>query len=111
MAELVSLAAFKHHLQIPIEDTYRDVDLQLKLRSAEAIILDYLSDTTDDDWTAALAGWDEQSVPLMVHAAVLLQGAELLAYRGDGEGPKRTEGDLSPTIAALLRRVRRPVVA
>lgn len=104
---LVTLAEAKRHLQIwtdissPLDEV--DLDITAKLDQAESIILDYLK--TEESW-------DEDTVPGVVKAAVLLQLGELFRFRGDDtEGPKYEDGQLSPTVTNLLRRRRDPALA
>lgn len=108
---MVTLRQAKLHLQILTPETSplsaQDEDIALKLESAEAIILDYLK--TD-------GGWTEDDVPPLVRAAVLLQLGELHRFRGDDPGtvltaPSYEDGQLSPSITAILRRYRDPALA
>lgn len=117
MAALVTLAQAKGHLRVTWPDTDpRAADLQLKLDTAEATILDAINQSNPDYWPGVTATWtDELTVPKSVHAAILLQLGELDAYRGDeadADAPARDAGldDLSPRIRALLRLYRDPVI-
>jgi hypothetical protein len=117
MATLVTLAQAKGHLRVTWPDTDpRAADLQLKLDTAQAIILGSINRSNPDYWPAVTATWtDETTVPFEVHGAILLQLGELDQYRGDeadNEAPARDAGldDLSPRIRALLRLYRDPVI-
>jgi hypothetical protein len=105
---IVTLEQAKRHLQIwtaigsPLDDV--DEDIALKLAQAEAIIADYIKQYSLD------------AEDLVVQAAVLLQLAELMRFRGDDPSSSTTslgfgDGQLSPTITALLRRRRDPTLA
>lgn len=107
MADLVTLDQAKKHLRLTGSDD--DDDLRLKLLAAQAIIVDYLT-STDEDWTATIAAWTDETVPEYVRASILLQFGELYRFRGDDiDQPVRDPGTLSPTIRALLARARTPV--
>jgi hypothetical protein len=104
---VITLQQAKDHLQIvtatvsPMDA--QDRDITLKMAQAESIILDYLK---------TFETWDDETVPPLVQAAVLLQVGELFRFRGDDlPGPVYDTGQLSPTITALLRRYRDPALA
>lgn len=104
---LITLQQAKDHLQIWTEITSPldpvDRDITTKMEEAESIIIDYLK----SDY-----GWDVDTVPPFVRAAVLQKLAELFRFRGDDErGPEHEDGQLSPTITNLLRRYRDPALA
>lgn len=78
-------------------------DLILKMAQAEDIILDYLK-------TPGETGWDDETVPPRIKAAILLM---LSALWDDREG-KGDVGDYlkdDGPIAQLLRRSRDPAIA
>lgn len=86
-----------------------DDEVLFKMALAEAIILDYLKivAVSPPIWT------DENNVPPVVQAAILLELGELWRFRGDdqsGQGPQN-DGNLSPMIVGLLRRYRDPALA
>lgn len=95
-AVLVSLTQAKGHLRIttPALDP-GDVDIQLKLDQAEAIILDYIK-TPDPLWV------DPATVHPNVSAAILLMLARLYEHRGDFE---KEDADLWSSIERLLVRL------
>ena len=101
-AVLVTLTQAKDHLRIttPALDP-GDVDLQLKLDQAEAIILDYLQ-PVDALWVSP------ETVPLVVTAAILLMLARLYEHRGDAE---KEDADLWLAIDRLLVRYRHSAIA
>jgi hypothetical protein len=110
MAKLVSYDEALGHLRLPA-DPFND-DLVVKLDAAEAIVLDYLNTTAAVRAVTAL--WTADTVPRVVHAAILLQLGELWQFRGDQagrEGPDHLDGQLSPVVTNLLRRQRDPVLA
>jgi hypothetical protein len=118
MAELVTLAAAKAHLNLfdavssPL--SVRDQDLQDKLDQATELIVDYLTQY-DTTWAATVASWDVTTAPLVVRAAILRQTAELYRFRGDdpeNDGPAYEEGGgLAPCVTQLLKRLRDPALA
>lgn len=101
-ATLVTLAAAKIHLRIDTPDLDPgDVDIQLKLDQAEAIILRYLKTTPDPEWTA-------ETAPANVTAAILLLLTSLYELRGDDQ----TLSELTWTaIERLLVSLRDPALA
>ena len=113
-AQLVTLTQAKDHLRLafPAGDP-RDADLQLKLATAEAAILDYCN--TTETWRAVTATWDAVTVPRQVSAAILLLVGELWRFRGDDAAPEAPTRDpltdFSPQVCGLLRRTRDPVLA
>lgn len=115
---IVTFDEFRDHLGLT-GNPPNTADLTMKLEQAHAIVMDYLADTTDEDWTARLDSWDVEGgsphevAPLAVHAAILFQAAELARFRGDDlemVAPD-TPGDLSPHITRMLYRLRRKVFA
>lgn len=85
MAALVTLAQAKAHLRIDtIDGDPDDVDLQLKIDQASAIVIDYLSTRADPNWSVAdPLPTGGIVVPGNVSAAVLLVLAHLYEHRGD----------------------------
>lgn len=112
---LVTLHQAKQHLRITSSD--EDEDLERKLDHATAIVLDYISRSSDADWTATIAAWDEITVPMVVQAAILRMCANLYQFRGDDSDKDREwwlserDGYLAPDVTSLLRRYRDPVLA
>jgi hypothetical protein len=105
--QLVTIEEAKGHLRangVPIDV---QADIQSKLDQATAIILDYLNTTAH--WRAITATWTEQTLPAPVHAAILLQVADLFAWRGDARAER--DDELAPGVAGILRRMRDPVIA
>jgi hypothetical protein len=107
---LVSLnEALAHILWPPMQagspSTDIERDMLLKLQSAQSIILDYLDTRVDETW-------DSTSVPALVKAAILIEFAELVRYRGDDKDGElaQTDGYLSPQVTNILRRWRDPVL-
>ena len=104
MADLVTLAELKAHLRLSTpEGDPEDPDLQAKLDAAEQTVLDYLKqpDATVFEGDAS------------VRAAVLIQAGLLYRFRGDDEiaTGRSAEGELNPTVVALLYRKRDPALA
>lgn len=112
---LVTLARAKRNLKLPppAEGSpipEEDLDVQEILDAATDIIRDYLARPEDQDWSATMASWDRANVPPTVAAAILQQTTELYRFRGDDLAlPPREAGSLSPTIKAILARLRDPV--
>lgn len=77
-AVLVTLIQAKAHLRItlPALDP-GDVDIQLKLDQAEAIILEYLDTSADPTWV------DPTTAPGPVSASILLALTDLYEHRGE----------------------------
>jgi hypothetical protein len=102
-AVLVTLAQAKAHLRIttPALDP-GDVDIQLKLDQAEAIILDYLQDNP------AASAWTAATVPGPVTAVILLMLARLYEHRGDAD---KEDENTWVAINRLLVRLRNPAIA
>lgn len=102
-AVLVSLTQAKAHLRItlPALDP-GDVDIQLKLDQAEAIILDYLAEFADAAWVSPA------TTPGPVSASILLMLARLFEHRGDAE---KEDADTWLAIERLLVRSRNPALA
>lgn len=100
-ATLVTLPIAKLHLGIPADDTDHDLEVQVKLDQAEAIILRYLKAQADPTWTAA-------TVPANVPTAMLLLLASLYEMRGDDQ---RLSEMTWTAIERLLRILRDPALA
>lgn len=115
---IVTFQELRDHLGLP-SDPPNAADLARKLESAHAIVLDYIARPDDLDWTARIASWEvdggspHEDAPMDVHAAILLQAAELVRFRGDDLeliAPDQP-GDLTPHVKRLLYRWRRKVFA
>lgn len=111
---LITLAQATDHLRFTVASgSDRERELLLKMAHAEAIVLDYIN--TTEIWREQSATWtDELTVPPVVQAAILLQLAELMRFRGDDvedQGAAPGEGFLAPHIKNLLMRSRDPVIA
>ena len=102
-AALVSLTQAKAHLRItlPALDP-GDVDIQLKLDQAEAIILDYLAEFVDAAWVSPA------TAPGMVSASILLVLTDLYEHRGDDMTLSEKTWE---AVARLLARSRNPALA
>lgn len=111
MAALLTLEQAKKHLRLP-DTSAEDDDLQAKLVQAQAIVLDYLRDTTNTTWTATMDAWTDETVPATVQAAILMQLGYLYRYRGDEPDEVKSEyGNLAPGVIACVYRLRQPVIA
>jgi len=106
MEALVTLEQAKQHLRIT--HAYEDDDLRMKLRQAQATIIDYLDGTSSTTWAATMAAWTEETAPEYVQAAILLLLSSLVDHRGDDDG---NADDVWNAIRRLLARTRTPVVA
>ena len=110
---LVTMDEARAHILLPplsggSPQTPDEQDQVLKLAAAQDIILDYLDTRADEDW-------DIENVPFLIKAAILVQFAELVRFRGDDPGsiesaPKYDDGQLSPQVTNYLRRYRDPVL-
>lgn len=108
--EIVTLDQAKQHARVTSTD--EDDDLTLKLRQAHALVLDYVDRPTDDDWHDEILGWDDETAPAAVQAAILRMFKHLERYRGDDETQNPDEGlGLPPHVKQLLRMYRTPALA
>jgi hypothetical protein len=106
-AVLVTLVQAKAHLRItlPALDP-GDVDIQLKLDQAEAIVLEHVSATA---WWAAIAvTWTAGTVPGGVQAAILVVLTHLFEHRGDD---MELDEALWCAVDRLIALNRDPVIA
>ena len=115
MARFLTLAQAKNHLQLGT-DTARDDDLQLKIDQAEAFILEYIARRSDTTWTATIAAWTNETVPLPIQAAIMRMTAKLFEFRGDegekdGPSGQDLQGGMPADVRLLLGMYRDPVVA
>lgn len=109
MGDLVTLQRAKEHLRLLTDD--EDVDVEEKLRAAEAIVLSHLTQR-DEDWAGTVAAWTEADVPLPVKHAILVQLGELYGFRGDDARIDRElRGALSPVVESLLMPYKDPGIA
>jgi hypothetical protein len=100
-AVLVTLQQGKDHLRIPTAaGDPGDVDIQLKLDQAEAIVLDYLKRPTPETW-------DASTVPGMVTASILLVLSDLFEHRDD----LKPSTDTWLAVERLCMRQRDPALA
>ena len=102
-AVLVTLVQAKAHLRItlPALDP-GDLDIQLKLDQAEAIILRYLKTQADPLWVSPA------TAPGNVTAAILLLLADLFEHRGDDQ---TLDEKTWTAIERLLVGIRDPALA
>jgi hypothetical protein len=88
--------------------TAEEADQVLKLAAAQELIIGYIEAQADEDW-------DLNTVPFLIKAAIMVQFAEMVRFRGDDPGsienaPKYDDGQLSPQVTNYLRRWRDPVL-
>lgn len=98
----VSLDSAKAHLRVTSNDE-NDI-IGLYLETAQHLVIDRLERaTTDTDVLAMIDGWDEETTPGAIKAAVLTQCAELYRFRGDDETEvKAGSGRLSDRVERFL---------
>lgn len=85
--------------QVRITTSAQDTQVQRTLDAAEAVVLDYVKTP-------------QPSNARVIQQAVLIQFAEFWTFRGDdAQAPTQTDGDLSPVVTNLLRRMRDPALA
>ena len=98
----VSLDVAKDQLRVVTDD--EDDIIRLYLETAQSIVVDRLMRaTTDTDTLAMIEGWDDETVPGGVKAAVLTQLSELYRFRGDDEVEVKAEfGRLSDRVERFL---------
>lgn len=103
---LVTLEQVKAALRIDYDD--QDVDLELKIKQAEDIVLDFIQPKPDPAWT-------EGNVPGRVSAAIIMGVSCLLDDTEEKmamlSGLSGTNVDPKNPIAALLWRLRDPSLA
>lgn len=119
MALLVTLQQARAHLRADTEDD--DADLSLKIETAGALVLDYVSDTAKEAWTDSAGEPIEDSsgvatgVPPRIQSAVLLMTSYLYRERdGSNEYAVPTQwgyGYLPQGVTSLLYSLRRPTIA
>lgn len=114
--ELVTLAQVNDALRLNLEgdlsepsaddgDDSRFADIQLKIKQATDIIMDYL-DLSEDSYS----GWTPETVPGPVSASIILAVKSL--YDDPGEAKRLADLDKGEgAIASLLRRLRDPAMA
>jgi len=108
--DLVSLDQAKAHLRMRGVDE-QDELIELQIKHATAIVVTYIAREADDDWTAEIEAWNDESVPPQVQAAILVQLAELFRYRGDEDAPTRAHGYPCPMVVSLLHALHDPAVS
>lgn len=90
--------------QLKISADEDEDDITLKMSLATAIVIDYIKRPDH--------GWDADTVPDVVKAAILEQLVELYRFRGDDpQAPAPADGYLSPSISRKLHRYRDPALA
>jgi len=99
MASLVTLADAKLHLHVTGDD--RNADIALKMTHASDMVMDYLKDQADEDWTT-------ETVPGPVAAAVLIALGHLYENRGDD---MKADEAAWAAIGRFLARRRDPAMA
>ena len=100
MAALVSFDDAKRHLRIT--DSAHDADVQVKLEEATDIIVNFLKERADPNWT-------ETTVPLRIQSAIKMILTHLYRHRGDDMAP--VDEDLWAAVTRLLGRDRDPALA
>lgn len=113
MHRLITLEQAKKQLRLPVDQSNEDDVINAKIGSAQRLVIDYISDDTDEDLTAVIAAWTDETVPEDVEAAILLMLTFLYHFRGDDpDGWSRIEhGNLPPDVKMCLYRRRTPVIA
>lgn len=96
MVALVTLAEAKTHLRIVGND--HDDDVTMKALQASEIVMDYLKRDAAEEY------WDDETVPTLVKAAVLLALGSLFANREGGD-------PISEAVKSILHRYRDPALA
>jgi len=106
-ALFVTLAQAKSHLRIdtPALDP-GDVEIQLKLDQAEALIVGRCNSTAW--WRAVSVAWTASTVPLGVQAAILILLSHLYEHRGDDMAPDEF---VWAAVDRLIALTRDPVLA
>jgi hypothetical protein len=113
MSNLVSLDEAKVRCRIATTTQAEDDDLQEMIDAAEELVLDFVDQRVGDTsaaWSATVAGWDEDSVPRRVRAAILITVVDSWRHRGDDEEAPTT-GAMPARAIAMLERLRDPAIA
>ena len=118
---LVTMAQARRHLRLDDEDSEGDLDLELKVYAASAIVLNYLKSRADaylDSSGLVIVDSDgAPMVPFEMQAATLLMLGYLHRLRdanddGSGSSMKAFEQGFLPTpVTAILYSLRDPALA
>ena len=105
MATFATTTEARLHVRWPVlagSPTPDDLDLQVKLDSAEEAVLAFVARPNDAARVAEIASWSgsPQTVPAIIKLAILMQCADLCAHRGD---ERLSQVSLAPEVEALLR--------
>jgi len=117
MPTLVTLAQAKAHLRVSDwgeSPGPEDLDIQLKINAATAIVITYIDRSDDEDWSEEIQSWTEETVPGDIQAAVLCMVEYLYRFRGGDvltDAPKSQHGWLPPDVVNYLTRWRDPAVS
>jgi hypothetical protein len=107
MAALITLTAAKGHLRIDTPDgDPGDVDLQLKVDQASALVLDRCNSTAW--WRAITPTWTTENLPAGVQAAMLVMLTHVFEHRGDDMTP---DAELWAAVDRLIGPRKDPVLA
>jgi hypothetical protein len=113
MSNLVSLDEAKVRCRISTTTQDEDADLQEIIDTAEELVLDFVSQRIGDTastWADTVAGWDEDTVPRRVRAAILITVVDSWRHRGDDDDGSAATA--MPTRAmSMLERLRDPALA
>lgn len=97
----VTLADVKAHLRVI--GTSDDPSILLYMGLAQNLVIDRLERaTTDSVVLSMIAGWDDETTPAGVKAAILVQCAELYRFRGDEDESPKSDGRLSERVERFL---------
>ncbi|MDQ1214582.1 head-tail connector protein [Pantoea anthophila] len=108
MLEFVTLSEAKEHLRIDTDDG--DSDLQLKIYSASAAVLDYIQGSRDR--VIGTDGKVIESAPetLRVKQATLILVGILDRVRGGEEESQYRQGQLPFSVTSLIYSLRSPTI-
>jgi hypothetical protein len=113
MNDLIPLEQAK--LQLRIQDTLHDAEVEMMNDAAVAVILDYLKPTLLDGTTRPDWPWTAATLPLPVSQAMRLLLTHFYEHRGDDMTPSGAGGtpdaDVWGAIERLLVRFRDPALA
>ncbi len=113
MTALLTLDAAKQHLRVDFPDD--DEDIQRKIDAASEIVLDYIKrrGPRPDEANPTPPDWTSDDVPSPIAAAVAIVLSKLYDDRAAGKEDVENValGYLTPSVTAILHRLRDPAIA
>jgi hypothetical protein len=112
IAPLVTLDEAKIHLHIHEDDDSQDLDVNLRIDAASAIVMGYIKRKTTDEWELDTSPVQFR-IPPDIKSATLLVIGELFLTREAGTSTVGSviRGPLSQTVKDILHQYRDPTMA